>query len=143
MASLFRDQRLNPCSLHWKYGVFTTGPLGKSPPHPARFLRPSLTPILLDFRLFEGVLAAVSIYRQRKRMTGVKFPSTITSNDHKDLSAQRMLRANAFIWDHTGKDISSFQDSLYLFICLLFILLFSNSNFFFRDCVICVVVVVQ
>ena len=74
-------------------------------------------------------------------MTGVKSPSTTTSNDHKDFSPQRMLRVNAFIWDHTGKDVSSFQDSLYWFICLLFILLFSNSNFFFRDCVICVVVV--
>ena len=63
-------------------------------------------------------------------MTAVKSPSTTTSNDHKDLSAQRMLRVNAFIWDHTGTDVSSFQDSLYLFICLLFILLFLNSNFF-------------
>ena len=74
-------------------------------------------------------------------MTAVKSPSTTTSNDHKGLSAQRMLRVNAFIWDRTGTDVSSFQDSLYLFICLLFILLFSNSNFFFRDCVTCVVVV--
>ena len=63
-------------------------------------------------------------------MTAVKSPSTTTSNDHKGLSAQRMLRVNAFIWDRTGTDVSSFQDSLYLFICLLFILLFSNSNFF-------------
>ena len=38
MAFWLPDQRLNLCSLHWKCGVITTGPLGKSlpipPPHP-------------------------------------------------------------------------------------------------------------
>ena len=54
-------------------------------------------------------------------MTGVKSPSTTTSNDHKDFSPQRMLRVNAFIWDHTGKDVSSFRThSTYLYVCCLY-----------------------
>ena len=30
MGSQFPDQRWNPCPLHWKHGVLTTGPSGKS-----------------------------------------------------------------------------------------------------------------
>ena len=30
-GSQFPNQELNPCPLHWKWGVLTTGPPGKSP----------------------------------------------------------------------------------------------------------------
>ena len=30
VGSQFPNQRLNLCSLHWKHGVLTTGPLAKS-----------------------------------------------------------------------------------------------------------------
>ena len=88
----------------WSHHHWTTRevPAHTTPPPPHEFLGLFWLPSSLI-----SVLADISTYRQRKRMIGVKSPSITTSNDRKGLSAQRILRVNALIWDHTDKDVSS------------------------------------
>ena len=45
VGSYLPDQGLNPCPLHWKYGVLTTGPPGSPPPGP---VEASLTLLFLS-----------------------------------------------------------------------------------------------
>ena len=45
VGSYLPDQGLNPCPLHWKYGVLTTGPPGKSQARPCGGISDSSLPL--------------------------------------------------------------------------------------------------